>query len=383
MTQKKLGQLSVSTFLNDYWQRRPVVLKQALPDFQDLLSPEELAGLALEDDVESRIIQFLPQENRWAFYPGPQQEDRFHCLPESHWTLLVQSLDYHLPDAKSLMDQFDFIPGWRRDDLMVSYATKDGGVGPHVDQYDVFLVQGMGKRRWRVGSVNTPCKDFYPHPLLKQVTPFEPTIDATLESGDILYIPPGAPHDGVAISPCLTYSIGFRAPSEQMILERLLEQLIQNDESTSPRYKDWRPLSDFQSEGLPDTLIDWLRGCLANVSDDQLLQSFGELVTEQKYPPEPILEDQSVIRQQLQSSDYTLELNELSRITFSDHKSQVMLFIDGYSAKFSVKHQKVIDYLCQNRQICSNRLINSLQDIEFVNEIANLILRGCVNFIQE
>lgn len=383
MTQKKLGQLSVTTFLNDYWQQRPVVLSNALPDFKDLVSPEELAGLALEDEVESRIIQFFPQEKRWAFFPGPQQEDTFLSLPESHWTLLVQSLDYHLPEAKNLMNQFNFIPGWRRDDLMVSYATKEGGVGPHVDQYDVFLVQGMGKRRWRVGSVNTPCQDFYPHPLLKQVTPFEPVLDATLEAGDILYIPPGAPHDGVALEPCLTYSIGFRAPSEQMVLERLLEHLMQSDESTSPRFKDLRPPSDFQSERLPDTLLDWLRSCLANVSDDQLLQCFGELVTEQKYPPEPLLDDQSAIRQQLQSSDYSLQLDELSRITFSDRGSQLMLFIDGYSAKFSSKHQKVIDYLCQNRQICSNMLINSLQDIEFVSEIASLILKGCVIFSQD
>ncbi len=382
MTTKKLGHLTVDKFLHDYWQQRPVVLKSALPDFQDLLSPEELAGLALDEDVESRIIQYLPEQSRWAFYPGPQKEDTFLNLPESHWTLLVQSLDYHLPEAAELMNQFNFIPGWRREDLMVSYAAAHGGVGPHVDQYDVFLIQGMGRRHWRVGSVDTTTQDYFPHPLLRQVAPFESVLDATLEQGDILYIPPGAPHDGTALEACLTYSVGFRAPSKPMILERLIDQLAQQDETAAPRYKDTDPTKEFQSERLPDTLLPWLRSCLAEVTDQQLLQSFGQLVTEQKYPTEPIAVEPAETLERLKSSNFRLALDELCRVSYTLHQHRLLLFINGQCAEFSSQHQKVIDYLCQNRQICSNKLINSLQDIEFVSEIANLINNGWINFTQ-
>jgi 50S ribosomal protein L16 3-hydroxylase len=205
-----LGGMSPARFLRDHWQKKPLLVRGAFSAFKDPISPDELAGLACEDGVESRIVRGA--KKRWEVTYGPHPESRFAEMPERNWTLLVQEVNRHVPDAALLLDPFSFVPSVRVDDVMVSFAAPGGSVGPHLDSYDVFLVQGQGMRRWRYGM--QPAKDahFVPGLELRILEKFEPDADEVLEPGDMLYIPPGFAHHGIAVTPCLTYSIGFRAP---------------------------------------------------------------------------------------------------------------------------------------------------------------------------
>ncbi|MEQ1487970.1 MAG: cupin domain-containing protein [Methylotenera sp.] len=222
-----LGGLTPAQFLAEYWQKKPLLIKQAIPNFTGLLSPDELAGLACEDDVQSRIVEF--KKGKWLAHHGPFEDEDFANLPENptpnhNWTLLVQSVNHYLPEATALLQQFNFIPHARLDDLMVSYAPNGGGVGPHFDSYDVFLLQGQGKRLWRV-SEQTDLALIEGAPL-RILQNFETAQEWLLEAGDMLYLPPQLAHWGIAVSDgaddCMTYSIGFRAPKNQELATEFL-----------------------------------------------------------------------------------------------------------------------------------------------------------------
>jgi 50S ribosomal protein L16 3-hydroxylase len=214
-----LGGLSVETFMRRYWQKKPLLVRRAFPDFQDPITPDELAGLSCEDGVESRIVEErgrAPRGRRgrpWQVSYGPQDPSIFAELPEERWTLLVQEVNRWVPEAALLLDRFSFVPNVRVDDVMVSYAVQGGSVGPHTDSYDVFLIQGQGERRWRFHTKPTVELDLVDGLELRILERFREDESHVLSSGDMLYIPPGFAHFGVAETPCLTYSIGFRAPS--------------------------------------------------------------------------------------------------------------------------------------------------------------------------
>ena len=212
-----LGGLTPAEFLRDYWHKKPLLIRQAIPDFQPLLSREELFALAAQEDVESRLVTHFKQ--KWQMTNGPI--DTLPALDKKDWTLLIQSVNLHNDDADALMRQFRFIPDARLDDLMISYASDAGGVGPHFDSYDVFLLQAHGKRHWRIGAQ----KDLtiIEGMQLKILSNFQPEEEFTLEPGDMLYLPPQYAHDGVAIGECMTYSIGFRAPTYQELGEAFLQ----------------------------------------------------------------------------------------------------------------------------------------------------------------
>jgi 50S ribosomal protein L16 3-hydroxylase len=222
-----LNQLTPSEFLDQYWQKKPLLIKAAIPNFKGLLSPEELAGLACEEDVQSRIVEY--KKGGWHAQHGPFTEDDFAALPdaptaEHNWTLLVQSVNHFLPEASALLQQFSFIPHARLDDLMVSYAPHSGGVGPHFDSYDVFLLQGQGKRLWRISEQSDlSLVEGAPLRILKN---FDTKQEWLLEAGDMLYLPPHLAHWGIAVSDgdqdCMTYSIGFRAPKNQELTSEFL-----------------------------------------------------------------------------------------------------------------------------------------------------------------
>lgn len=237
-----LGTLPVSQFLNDYWQRKPLFTPNAFPGWQAPLDSGDLAGLTLEESVESRLVIESPNQNpfasQWQLEHGPLAEKRFESLPSSHFTLLVQALDQICPEVRALLDSFRFLPNWRLDDIMASAATTGGSVGPHFDYYDVFLLQATGTRRWQLGQM---CDDH--SPLLKDcplkiLTEFESHSAFDTQPGDLLYIPARMAHWGVATSDdCTTYSIGFRAPSLQDILLDI-SQTIAADLPPHIRYQD-------------------------------------------------------------------------------------------------------------------------------------------------
>jgi len=212
-----LGGLTPREFLKQYWQKRPLLIRAAFPGISPPLSAEELAGLACEEGVESRLVLQTRKAPGWQLRHGPFLHKDFTKLPKSRWTLLVQDVDKHVPGVAGLLDPFSFIPEWRIDDVMVSYAADGGSVGPHVDAYDVFLLQVEGMRRWDISTQPQKGRTT-PGLELKQVQAFTAEESWLLMPGDMLYLPPGVAHHGVAFGECMTCSIGFRAPSQTEML---------------------------------------------------------------------------------------------------------------------------------------------------------------------
>lgn len=219
--------MSAAEFLRGYWQKRPLLIRNAFTDFSNPVEPDDLAGLACEELALARIALHEPARDRWTLRSGPFAESDFATLPKTHWTLLVQDVDKWDVDAAALLAPFDFLPSWRVDDVMVSYAEDGGSVGAHVDQYDVFLLQGLGQRRWQISIDPSAPTAFRDDAELKLLRQFTPTHEWILEPGDMLYLPPGVPHHGVALGPCMTYSIGMRAPSQADLLGDFVDHLVE------------------------------------------------------------------------------------------------------------------------------------------------------------
>jgi 50S ribosomal protein L16 3-hydroxylase len=224
MRNKMLNDLTPAQFLQRHWQKKPLLARSGLADFANLLNRKGLIELALLPEAESRLI--TRNGRQWSVRHGPFRRQDFAKLPDRDWTLLVQGVDLLLPRARELLGRFDFIPYARLDDLMVSYAPPGGGVGPHFDSYDVFLIQGEGSRRWQISSQrDLTLVDGAPLKILRD---FKPTREWTLDAGDLLYLPPRYAHDGVALSDCITLSVGFRAPSAQDLCARFLDFMQDN-----------------------------------------------------------------------------------------------------------------------------------------------------------
>ena len=233
MNKNFLAALSPREFLRRHWQKRPLLARRALPQYGAMLTHHQLFALAAREDVQSRLVTRVG--NRWAVAHGPFATRRLERMPATGWTLLVQGVNHVLPAAESLLLEFAFIPYARLDDVMVSYAPPGGGVGPHFDSYDVFLLQISGRRRWRVSSQrDLTLIDNAPLKLLRR---FRPRQTWTLEPGDLLYLPPNAAHEGTAVDHCLTASIGFRAPSAQELGARFLE-FLQDELALTGEYRD-------------------------------------------------------------------------------------------------------------------------------------------------
>ena len=233
MRNKLLNGLTPAQFLQKHWQKKPLLARDSLPEFADLVTRRSLIELAMLPEAESRLI--TRKGRHWDVRHGPFRRQDFAKLPDRDWTLLVQGVDLVLPRAKELLGRFSFIPYARLDDLMVSYAPTGGGVGPHFDSYDVFLLQGEGQRRWQIsGQRDLTLVENAP---LKILNDFRPTREWLLETGDLLYLPPRYAHDGVALDDCITLSVGFRAPSAQDLCSRFFD-FLQDNLDASGLYAD-------------------------------------------------------------------------------------------------------------------------------------------------
>ena len=228
-----LGGLPPRRFLAQHWQKKPLLVRAALPGFGGVLTPAKLLTLACRDDAQSRLV--IRNAHRWEAHEGPFQRGLFRGLPARGWSVLVHEVDRFVPEARALLECFSFVPYARLDDLMVSYAVPGGGVGPHCDSYDVFLLQGRGRRRWRVGHQRDVA--LVAGAPLKLLRDFRPQQEWVLEPGDMLYLPPGWAHDGVALDPCMTYSIGFRAPAWQELVIHFL-RFLEDRIELEGRYQD-------------------------------------------------------------------------------------------------------------------------------------------------
>jgi len=213
--EQRLGGVSVDDFLAHDWQKKPLLIRAAFPGFANPIGPEELAGLALADGVASRLI-LERGSHPWELRLAPHEEGAFEALPESHWTLLVHEVDQLVPAVGRLLDGFRFLPNWRLDDVMVSYSPPHGSIGAHLDHYDVFLLQGLGRKRWQIETDPRPRgEETVPDLDVRMLRQFDPCEEWVLETGDMLYLPPRVPHLGVALDACLTYSVGLRAPHQK------------------------------------------------------------------------------------------------------------------------------------------------------------------------
>ncbi|SMC25694.1 50S ribosomal protein L16 3-hydroxylase [Andreprevotia lacus DSM 23236] len=224
MPSQLLGGLSPQQFLDEYWQKKPLLIRQAVTDFPELIDLHRLIELATRDDVESRLIEH--RNGRWHMEHGPFRPTRFNKLPDSDWTVLVQNVNQHVDHIAELLYRFNFLPYTRLDDIMISYAPPGGSVGPHYDSYDVFLLQVGGRKRWQISSDD--AGNFIEDAPIRVLKDFQPEQEWVLEHGDMLYLPPKYAHHGVALDPGMTYSVGFRAPKTQEIASRFLEFLQDN-----------------------------------------------------------------------------------------------------------------------------------------------------------
>ncbi len=276
-----LGGLTSERFLAEYWQKRPLLVRGAMAAELPRVSPEELAGLACEDHVESRLIERPADGRAPSLRHGPFKPEDFSSLPATHWTLLVQQADRLLDPFADFLGRFDFVPNWRVDDVMISYAATGGGVGPHIDNYDVFLVQGAGRRRWRIGLNPVAEESAAPDDPLRTLTDFRADAEWILEPGDMLYLPPRLAHEGEAIEPCMTYSVGFRAPSYREIVFGMLGSVPAYPEP-EPRYTD----PDLQTQAHPGEITPSALKQVAEILRRTLLdpertaETFGRLMTD-------------------------------------------------------------------------------------------------------
>ncbi len=278
-----LGGLSAAQFMKRHWQRKPLLVRGALPGLQALVPAEHLFALAGQDEVESRLIT-REAGGRWRMRRGPVPADAIPSARRKGWTLLVQGMDTHNAAVHALLQQFRFVPEARLDDLMISHATDGGGVGPHFDSYDVFLLQAHGRRRWRIGRGRDLT--LQPDVPLKILAHFEPEQEFVLEPGDMLYLPPRWAHDGIAEGECQTYSIGFRAPARHELARELLQRVADEAGETleDDLYRDPAQPAVATPGALPEGLQAFARDAVAQAlrDPDALDRALGEYLTEPK-----------------------------------------------------------------------------------------------------
>lgn len=379
-----LGGLTAREFLRDYWQKKPLLIRQAIPDFESPISPDELAGLALEEEVESRLV-IEHGERPWELRRGPFAEDAFGQLPERDWTLLVQAVDQFVPEVAELLKQFNFLPSWRIDDVMISFAAPGGGVGPHYDNYDVFLLQAHGQRRWRIGQMCDADSALLEHSDLRILADFEQTDEWVLEPGDMLYLPPRLAHFGTAEDDCMTYSVGFRAPSAAEVLTHFTDFLAQflPDEE---RYSDAGTTPTADPHQIQRDALDRLKALLAeHMGDERLLLTwFGQFMTEPRYP-ELIagseIDDDEFLAAIEQGA--VLVRNPSARMAWSEVDVGLVLFASGQSRLLPANLKDLLRLICAADALHADNLGQWLADEEGRKLLCELVKQGSLEFADE
>lgn len=337
-----LNGLSPETFMKRYWQKKPLLIRGAIPGFKPLLERAALFDLAGSESVESRLISQLATTKGWKMKNGPIPRRALPPLKQPNWTLLLQGMDLHHDGIHALMNQFRFVPDARLDDLMISYATPGGGVGPHFDSYDVFLLQAHGRREWRIGRQKD--LSLQPDVPLKILANFVPEETFVLEPGDMLYLPPRYAHDGVALDECMTYSIGFRAPNRGELARDLLQRLADDapDEAGDGLYQDAAQPAVVEPGAIPAQYLAFAQDAVSKALKDPLVlaRSLGEYLTE---PKSSVYFDDGVAAR----CDGAIRLDRRSKMMFdADH-----VFINGESFSASGRDAALMRALANQREL--------------------------------
>ncbi|MFL9925680.1 cupin domain-containing protein [Herbaspirillum lusitanum] len=351
-----LGGLTPAQFLRDYWHKKPLLIRQAIPGFSAPIPRDELFALAERDDVESRLVSH--EKSGWQFEHGP-----FGTLPplkRKEWTLLVQGVNLHHASADALLREFRFIPDARLDDLMISYASEGGGVGPHFDSYDVFLLQAHGQRRWRISAQDDLT--LVEGAALKILKNFKHEQEFVLEPGDMLYLPPHYAHDGVALDECMTYSIGFRAPAYQELGESFLQFMMDSIELPG-RFADADLKPTSKPAELPGDMIERVRDELNKIrfTDDDISIFLGEYLSE---PKASVFFNSPA--QALSFARFGQALKKRGLIL--DRKTQMLyrnrhIFINGDSFEVNGADKKILSQLANARALENNEINGASEDL--------------------
>lgn len=338
------AELTVAEFLGEYWQKQPVLLRGAFPDFEPELDPDDIAGLACDELAESRLITGSTPGGRWTLRHGPFDDGDFAALPDTGWTLLVQDLEKHYPPLRQLLANFDFLPNWRIDDLMASVAGPGGSVGPHVDQYDVFLLQAAGRRRWQIARAHDPR--LLPNCELNILERFEPEDDWILEPGDVLYLPPGIAHYGVALDQGMTWSFGMRAPSEADLVQSLGEWLARRQEA-GRRYRDPDLRPALRSGEVDASAVQRFRELARDATDDPaaFAEFLGAFLSRYRLAHEPAPPPEALSLPELKAAlanGAGLAHNPWTRLLWLDSGSASLLFAAGEAFECSRESAQTI-----------------------------------------
>lgn len=364
----------IDDFLAQYWQKKPLLIKGGFSDFEDPLSPDELAGLALEPQIEARRV--WRADDRWHAESGPFES--YDHLGETDWTLLVQAVNQWHPGVQDIADAFRFIPGWRFDDVMVSFSTPGGGVGPHIDQYGVFIIQGQGTRRWRVG-LPQDLQQFAANGALRHCENFVAEIDEILTPGDVLYIPPGCPHEGYAETPALNYSVGFRAPDARDLISGFADYMLAH-ESVSRRFDDADMASSTTHGRIDQQVMSQVKDLMTELLDDpqRLADWFGEMISDAKHdldlePVEPLYSLEELVLR-MDHGDHLYRLAGV-RCFYMEGSTQVF-YMDGERYQLAEPDAEAIALLCDQARICGPEVACLTQPQALLEVLLPLVNQG-------
>jgi len=380
-----LTNFDIEEFLRDVWQKKPLVIRGGISPWTNPIAPDGLAGLACEEDVESRLI--IQNTDRWNVEHGPFAEKRFGDLGAAPWTLLVQAADHFVPAIAALIEPFRFIPNWRIDDVMVSYAADQGGVGPHFDQYDVFLIQGLGQRRWQVGAMCDEASELLAHGDLRLLANFDATDEWILEPGDILYVPPGIAHNGTAIGDdCMTYSVGFRAPARSELIGHWCDDLLEGMEDDD-RYRDPSLQRQANPGELTQAAITNLHAMVTEKMADRaaFARWFGQYTTTVKYPEIDWRPENPIgvkeLRAVLRDTDI-LSRNPASCFSYIRQDGDcVLLFVDGECFDCAGPLAVLAQLLCGQSCVTIRPEMSGSDDV--LGLLVKLLNKGCLMIGQD
>lgn len=372
-----LGGITAEQFLAEYWQKKPLLVRNALPEIANILEPSDVMELALDENISARLIKQKDRDpNQWSVKSSPLLKADFQKMPKL-WTLLVQAVDHYSFDLAELWKKFPFIPQWRRDDIMVSYAPKGGSVGKHFDFYDVFLVQGYGHRRWQLGQMCDAETEFVPGQPLKLLPEMDVNFDEVLAPGDLLYVPPGLSHYGVAEDDCLTFSFGFRMPNISDMMDRVSDKFSDNQLLKNPLQDLIRDqISPIGQITQPE--LEYLKAeLLAQLHNSTVLEdAIMSLMSEPKYP-DNIPEAEEIGTGDLEDAldqGYQLILEPASRLLYTKEDGELLFWANGEGLYISDEFAPLL------KQIADGELVELNEDLyhEYILEDVAQLLNDSV-----